>query len=113
MKGFVVCSKGDRCDFDAAYADGIDAKYVTAKFEVRERWDESLPALIALDETTGVTIDHVAGVVSVAIGADITALLPVRNAPQVVAAQLRLYADAQDRISIAIPFVLMPEAIDG
>jgi hypothetical protein len=109
----VKCRKGDPCSFEARVSTGIDARYTRARFHVREAWDEASPLLLSADETSGITIDHSDSRVLVVIGATKTAQLPPLRQPRQVAAQLRLYNadDADDRVSYAIPFELLPAVI--
>lgn len=114
--GVIKCRKGDPCRFSVRVRGGIGTQYTRARFQARDAWDESLPALLHVDQDTGVQIDHGEGVVTVAIGATLTDALPMLRQPREVAAQLRLYnpLDADDRVSFPIPFRLLPDAIaDG
>lgn len=113
MSCVVRCRKGDPCTFEARVSTGIDARYTRARLVVRDAWDETLPALIAIDETSGITIDHDASRVLVVIGATRTDALPALRQSRQVAAQLRLEnaVDPDDRVSYAIPFELLPEII--
>ncbi len=109
----IKCRKGDPCRFTVRVRGGIGAQYTLARFQVRDAWDESLPALLSADQDSGVQIDHGAGVVRISIGATLTDALPILRQPRDVAAQLRLYnpADPDDRVSFAIPFRLRPDGI--
>ncbi len=113
----IKCRKGDPCRFVVAVSTGIDVKYSRAKFQVRDDWDETLTELLAVDETSGITITAgTPGQVEVFIGATLTDALPVLRQSREVAAQLRLYNpdDGDDRVSWPIPFLLLPEVIvDG
>lgn len=113
MNGRIRCRKGDPFRFVATVRDGIDARYTRARFQAREDWDESLPLLLAADETNGITIDHIASTISVVIGATRTTALNVVRQPRAIAAQLRLYNpdDADDCMSFAIPVEILPEVI--
>lgn len=112
--GIVKCRKGDPCAFVVNIPWGIDARYTRARFQARDAWDESLPVLLSVDETNGVTIDHAQGCVRVLIGATKTDQLPTLRQQREVAAQLRLYNadDADDRFSVDIPFRLRPDVIN-
>lgn len=115
----VKCTRGDSCAFVFNFIDRwpteIPADYTTARFEVRTIADDSTTALIAIDENSGVTINHGDSTVSVLIGASVTALLPIVSRAQEVHAQLRLYSgiDADDRLSWVVPrFILLPDGVD-
>ncbi len=115
----VKCTRGDSCafvfNFEDRWPTGIPADYTTARFEVRTIADDSTTALIAIDENSGVTINHGSSTVSVLIGASVTALLPIVSTAREVHAQLRLYSsiDADDRISWVVPrFILLPDGVD-
>lgn len=111
----VRCRKGDPCRFIATVKTGVDVRYTRARFQVREDWDDSSTLLLSVDETNGITITPgTPGTVEVVIGATATDALPTSPQPRQVAAQLRLYndADANDRMSWPIPFELQPDVID-
>lgn len=112
----ILCRKGDACSFFVSVSGGmpLDTRYDKARFQVREAWDSARPLLLAVDDTTGITIDHANARVQVVIGAQATQSLGV-TAPRIVAAQLRLYnsADADDCLSWPIEFVLMPAVISN
>lgn len=110
----VKCRKGDPCSFSASVKSGIDPRYTKAKFQVRDTWDETKPALLSVDETNGIVITPgTPGIVTVLIGATKTDLIPALDQDREVAALLRLYngVDDDDRMSFAIPFVLRPDVI--
>lgn len=113
----IKCRKGDPCRFQVGISTGIDAAFTRAKFQVRDGWDETLPTLLAVDETNGITITPgTPGTVDVVIGASATEGLPVLRQSREAAAQLRLYhgTDADQTFSFPIPFLLLPEVIvDG
>lgn len=112
----VKCRRGDACNFKAhVKAPGeLDAAYTLARFQVRDAFDDTADAIIAVDETTGVTFDYPNNDVYVSIGATLTGAIDVGTEPREVAALLRLYnpLDPDDVISWRIPFVLLPDAID-
>ncbi len=112
--GRIECRKGDPCRFTVAVSSGIAADYTRARFQVRREWSEEADALIAVDETSGITIRHAENEIDIHIGATLTDALPVLRQPLAVAAQLRLYhtTDADDRMSFPIPFLLLPDVID-
>lgn len=108
----IKCRRGDPCNFRVKLKGGLDAAYTQATFHVRDDWDESLPALIDIDESS-MTFDRTdpdLGIITVEIGATETATLPVTKQSRVVAALLRLINpdDADDRRGIEIPFLLQP-----
>jgi len=114
-RGVIDCRKGDPCGFIVRVRSGIDGRYVRARFQVRAAWDETLPALLAVDSESGAIVisSGMPGEVAVQIGATLTDQLPRMTQPREVAAQLRLYAaDADDRMSFAIPFQLLPDVIN-
>lgn len=108
----IFCRKGDACAFVVTVQGGIDAAYTKAKFQVRTRFDDTLPLLLGASEADGITIDHVAGTIAVTMGALKTGTLPVVQ-PTPVAAQLRLTSgvDPNDAVSWIIPFTILPELI--
>jgi len=115
----VKCRRGDSCAFVFNFAERwpteIPADYTTARFEVREIADDTTTALIAIDENSGVTINHGDSTVSVLIGATVTEALPVVSLVKQVHAQLRLYSsiDPDDRLSWVVPrFLLLPDGVD-
>ena len=112
----VICQRGDTCRFTLQLASGpggLNRRYDKARFQARNTWDVNTPAIISVDETSGITIDYGNATVTVVIGASLTEKLIVTSARN-VPAQLRLYnsADPDDRISWIIRFLLLPAAID-
>lgn len=109
----ITCRKGDVCGFTVTVTDGgIGAQYTKAKFQVRTQWNDVLPALLSVDETSGISIDYVANVVTIVIGATQTETLPITSITT-LAALLRLYdpTNPDDAVSWPIPFQALPDAI--
>jgi hypothetical protein len=112
----ILCRQGITCAFRVKPSQGIAAQYTRAKFQVRAGWDPTLPALLSVDETNGITITpdngDTLGNVYVFIGATATAAL-TSIGTVIPAAELRLYNpdDADDCIGWAIPFKILPEAV--
>jgi hypothetical protein len=109
----IKCRRGDPCNFVVEIEGGLDDAYTQAIFRARDDWDESLPALIDIDESA-MTFDRTdpdLGKVTIEIGATLTADLPVTKQPRIVAALLRLVnpTDADDRLGFEIPFQLQPD----
>lgn len=110
----VKCRKGDPCRFEIDMGAPISADYTLAKFQARESFADTGVLLLEVDETTGITINHAGGLITVVIGATQTETLPDTTKPREVPAHIRLYnaGDADDRFSLPIPFLLLPDAID-
>lgn len=112
----LVCRRGDTCSFVATLGSGdvpLDTRYDKARFVVREApADCEFPALVDIDETSGIDFDYPNSKITVQIGAQVTKALP-ENLPRSVAAQLRIYnsTNPNDRISWIIPFVVIPSVI--
>lgn len=111
----IICRRGDKCRFVVKIGNGtvpLDTRFDKARFQVRDSWALTVPALIAVDETSGIAFDYAGSSVTVEIGALATSGINVR-APKNVPAQLRLYnsQDPNDRISWVIGFMLLPSAV--
>lgn len=93
----------------------LPARYTQCKFQVRDSADETSTLLLSATESSGITINHAAGLISVSIGATQTELIPVTDRPRVVRGQLRVYDPTNFEDVPAWPLfdvVLLPEVIN-
>lgn len=101
--------------FTVLFEDGIDARYTSAVFQVRERADTSLPLVVGCDQDSGISIDYGTGVVSVSVGATHTDDLQVSDRSKPMVGELRLSdpSNADDRIGGQFPVFIVPEVADS
>ncbi len=109
----VKCRRGDAFAFTlrltARWPGGIPAGYTQCVFQIRSDGKESLPALLSIDTTNGITIDHAQSLIVVAVGASQTSGLPSVGSSKAVFGQVRLYhaTDPNDIVSWVIPRLLI------
>lgn len=111
----IYCRKGEACNFELYTEDGtpFPDQYTAATLHLRDDWKPDSTLRLSLTEADGITIDNAGGVVTIEIGATVSAAIEVDPGVdgQSMAMLVRLRdPDVDDDVKgFAVPFVLQPE----
>jgi hypothetical protein len=94
---------------------GIDAKYTTGKFVLKEKPTADAREILACDETDGLTIDHGTGIVTISLDGTKTDTVDVNDRTLQCFGEVRLVDpnNLGDRIGGQFPVYIVPSLFES